>query len=299
MLERRDLPLSALRAFEAAGRQLHMGRAGADLGVTHGAISHQVRALEDQLGVKLFSRAHNRLLLTSAGERLLQAVQAGFDRILDGTLHLDPESLAGDLVIGCTQTIAQSWAVLQISQFHATYPQIHIRVVELEPRQRDIPGEVDVAICYGPPDAASRRVEELVAPPLFPVCSPRLFSDRSAINRPEHLTRYPLLHDGQNSWATWFRAMDVPFPNDTDQIHFFNNVLCIKAARQGFGIALSNLMEVQDDLRDGLLVKLMGRTIPEAQSYYLLTDGPEVQSLRARLFEASIRERAIPVDLRS
>ena len=103
MLERRTLPLSALRAFESAGRQLHMGRAGEELGVTHGAISHQVRALEQQLGVKLFIRANNRLKLTGAGKRLLNAVREGFDRIVDGTLQLDPDSLTGVLVIGCSR----------------------------------------------------------------------------------------------------------------------------------------------------------------------------------------------------
>ena len=99
MLDRRTLPLSALRAFESAGRRLHMGRAGEDLGVTHGAISHQVKTLERQLDVELFVRANNRLKLTSAGERLLLAVRDGFDRIIDGELQLDCDQLTGNLVI--------------------------------------------------------------------------------------------------------------------------------------------------------------------------------------------------------
>ena len=79
MLNKRTLPLSGLRAFECAGRHLHLGRAGEELGVTHGAISHQVRALEAQLGVKLFIRANSRLQLTDAGQRLLTAVGEGFE----------------------------------------------------------------------------------------------------------------------------------------------------------------------------------------------------------------------------
>ena len=108
MFDRRTLPLSALRAFESAGRHLHLGRAGSELGVTHGAISHQVRALEDKLGLKLFTRANNRLQLTSAGEHLLSSVRDGFDRIVDGALHLNPDSIAGELTIGCTHTSGSS-----------------------------------------------------------------------------------------------------------------------------------------------------------------------------------------------
>ena len=106
MLNKRTLPLSGLRAFESAGRHLHLGRAGEELGVTHGAISHQVRALEAQLGVKLFIRANSRLQLTDAGQRLLMAVGEGFEKILEGAQHLDPDSLAGSLIIACTQTRA-------------------------------------------------------------------------------------------------------------------------------------------------------------------------------------------------
>ena len=109
-MDRRTLPLSSLRAFESAAETLHLGQAGERLGVTHGAISHQVRALEDRLGTALFIRAHNRLTLTPAGARLYQAVKEGLDRILDGTRNLDPQELDGPLTIGCTQTIATSWA---------------------------------------------------------------------------------------------------------------------------------------------------------------------------------------------
>ena len=87
MLDRRSLPLSALRAFESAGRRLHMGKAGEDLGVTHGAISHQIRSLEKELGVKLFTREKNSLQLTDSGSLLLKAVTEGLNRILDGTQH--------------------------------------------------------------------------------------------------------------------------------------------------------------------------------------------------------------------
>jgi len=285
MFDRRTLPLSALRAFESAGRHLHLGRAGNELGVTHGAISHQVRALEEKLGLKLFTRANNRLQLTSAGEHLLNSVRDGFDRIVDGALHLNPDSIAGELIIGCTHTSGSSWAVKHIMQFQGNYPQMEIRVVEVRPQQLDIPSEIDIAICYGKPNVGNRRLEDLISPSVFPVCSPALLFGRESIENPEQLTRLPLLQDDQNTWPRWFSAMDVEVPDSIRQTHFFSTALSLTAARNGFGVALCNPLEVQDDLREGRLVKVLEDSIPQSHKYYLLCNFDEGQTLRAQLFE--------------
>lgn len=289
MLDRRTLPLSALRAFESAGRHQHMGRAGEDLGVTHGAISHQVRSLEQQLGVELFIRANNRLKLTGAGERLLKAVREGFNRIVDEALHLDPDNITGRLVIGCTESTGASWAMKHIGEFHLQYPQIDIHLVEVRPKQKAIPREIDVAICYGKPEAGSRRLEELSSPPVFPVCSPQILHGIPSITRPEHLARLTLLHDSQNNWADWFTAMGITEPEATTSMHFYSTNLSLTAARLGFGVALCNPFEIQEDLRHGRLVKILKKAVPESHNYYLLTKQPEHRSLRAELFEDWIK----------
>ncbi len=289
MLDRRTLPLSALRAFESAGRHLHLGRAGNELGVTHGAISHQVRALEQKLGIKLFSRANNRLSLTSAGEQLLISVRDGFDRIINGALQLNPDSVAGELTIGCTQTSGSSWAVKHIMEFQANYPQMEIRVFEVDPLQQSIPRDIDITICYGKPDVGDRRLEELISLSVFPVCSPTLLFGQPSIETPADLAQLPLLHDNQNSWSKWFSLVGVEIATVNQQTHFFSTVLSITAARNGFGVALCNSLEVQDDLREGRLVRLLEHAIPESQDYYLLCDPIETQSRRARLFEEWMR----------
>ena len=289
VLDRRTLPLSALRAFESAGRHLHLGRAGNELGVTHGAISHQVRALEQKLGIKLFSRANNRLTLTSAGERLLISVRDGFDRIVDGALHLNPDSDAGELTIGCTQTSGSSWAVKYIMEFQASYPQMEIRVSEVHPLQVNIPRDIDVTICYGKPDVGDRRLEELISLSVFPVCSPTLLFGQALIETPADMAQLPLLHDNQNSWSKWFSEIHVELPAIHQQTYFFSTVLSLTAARNGFGVALCNPLEVQDDLREGRLVRLLEHAIPESQDYYLLCDPINTQSRRARLFEDWIK----------
>lgn len=291
MLNRRTLPLSALRAFEATGRHLHMGRAGEELGVTHGAISHQIRALEQQLGLKLFVRANSRLQLTDPGRRLLGSVQAAFDCILDGVQHLDLGSLSGRLVIGCTQTAGASWVANYASEFHQQYPQMEIHLQEIKPRQREISREIDIAICYGKPNSDGRRCEELIRPHIFPVCSPRLLHGKTTVTRPEHLIRFPLLNDSQNSWDRWFSMMHVPAPTHLQQMYFFNTNLVLNVARQGHGLALCNHLEIREDLREGRLIQLLDRPVPESSSYYLLTEQVDGQSLRAQLFEMWIKNK--------
>lgn len=290
LLDRRSLPLSALRAFESAGRRLHMGKAGEDLGVTHGAISHQIRSLEKELGVKLFTREKNSLQLTDSGSLLLKAVTEGLNRILDGTQHLDSDNLSGRLTIGCTQTSGANWAAQIISEFHQKYPQITIHTVEIKPQQKEIPREIDIAICYGKPIEKYRSLEELTSLDVFPVCSPRLIHGQNTISQPEQLTKFPILHEGLENWSRWFAAMKISTPKNTHNIHFFNTNLTLSAARDGYGIALCNRLEVQQDLIDGRLIKLLDKTIPELDSYYLLTEKSENKSHRAQLFEEWIKE---------
>ena len=289
LLNKRTLPLSALRAFESVGHRLHMGKAGEDLGVTYGAISHQIRALEKQLGVKLFSRANNSLQLTVPGSRLLKAVTEGFDQILDGAQHLKSDSLSGKLVVGCTQTAGANWLAKIISEYQQDYPLIDIHTVEIKPQQKEITREIDIALCYGIPVESHRAIEELTSLNIFPVCSPRMILEMNEISKPEHLASFPLLHEGLDNWSRWFSQMNIPPPVETKNIYFFSTTITLSAAREGYGIALCNRLEAQQDLLEGRLIKLLNKTIPELDSYYLLTNMPKQQSLKTQLFEERIR----------
>ncbi len=111
-----------------------------------------------------------------------------------------------------------------------------------------------------------------------------------AITRPEHVSRL-LLHDNQNNWSRWFAAMDVPEPGNVKQLHFYSTSLSLTAARLGFGIALCNPFEIQEDLLQGRLVKLLKKEVPETHNFYLLTNHAEHRSLRAQLFEDWIKSQ--------
>jgi len=289
MLTQRTLPLSALRSFASAAAHLHMGKAGDELGVTHGAVSHQIRNLEDILGIRLFSRAHKRLQLTSAGVQLFEAVTKGFSHIIEGTRNLSLDSIAGPLVVGCTQTSGASWVVKHIGAFQERYPEITIYFQEIKPGETEIPKNIDVAICYGQPEEKNRQVLKLASPLLYPVCSPKLLHRKQDISRPDHLAGMPLLHDRQNSWKTWFELNGSKCENIKTQMHFDSTYMCMEAARQGCGVALCNAFEIHEDLKDGVLMKLLNKSIPEAADYYLVTHMEHQQSIRASLFQEWIR----------
>jgi len=290
MLDRRTLPLSALRAFEAAVKYQNLRLAGEKLGVTHGAISHQIRKLEDYLGQPLFSRSHNRLQLTAAGDQLYQSVREGFDRIFDGVRNLDLESVTGPLVIGCSITTAASWAIKYIYEFQELYPQIDLHVAEIFPNQPALPKRIDVALCYGRPTADDWVISELAEPSLYAFCSPRYLHQINSITHPADVSGVTLLHDQQNSWRDWFNNMETPYPENNRHLHFENTYLCLNAARRGYGIALCNLLETQEDVREGSLMPIINKPVPEAQKYYIAGTPKEQRAARVQLFIDWIRD---------
>lgn len=285
MFDRRNLSFSALRAFEATAKHLNMGRAAEELGLTHAAISHQVRLLEERLNVTLFSRTGNKLALTTAGQKLKSAVTEGIDRIIDGARYLDPDNMSGVLIVGCTQTIASSWAAKHIIAFSQAYPTITIDVREIRPVQRRVPRDVDVAICYGAPDAGDRRLIKLAVPVLYPVCSPSLLGGMRSRLRVSDITKFTLIHDGQVSWRKWFELAGVDFESISSNIYFPNTSQALRAAILGGGVALSNTLESRDHIRDGELIQLFEKPISEEHSYWLLAPGERNQSMRSAIFE--------------
>lgn len=294
MTDRRNLPLSALRAFESAATYLHLGKAGTDLGVTHGAVSHQIRSLEEKLGVQLFSRAHNRLTLTPAGSRLFQSVKSGFDTLLDGTRNLDPNDLSGPLVIACTQTIATSWAIKHICEFSQAYPTIDISVREIAPRAKSISRDVDVSICYGQPTKDDRNITKLASPLLYPVCSPRILQDHKRKHKTTDILSFVLIHDHQVSWKRWLSHYGMDKNTPKSNIHFPNTSQALNAARLGHGIALGNTFETQEYIREGQLVRMLDKSIEEENSYFLLTHNGTNKTLKTQIFAEWIIQACEP-----
>jgi LysR family glycine cleavage system transcriptional activator len=289
---RRTLPpLNALRAFEAAARLLSFKRAAAELHVTQGAISHQVRALEDALGVKLFVRLHRALRLTDAGAGYLPAVREAFDALDAATRALARRSARTRLRVSVLPSFGASWLVPKLGAFRAKHPRIDLTLhssAELADLARD---PIDVAIRYGRGAYPDLCVEPLMSDEIAPVASPKL-----ALARPEDLRRHALLHDGSTAgWRDWLAAAGVRGVDAERGTVFEDSGQLVQAAVAGHGVALARLRLAEAEIRAGRLAQPFAKTRPAPFAYYVVclpsrAEEPAIRAFR-RFVHAAARGR--------
>ena len=284
-INRRNLPLNALRAFEAAARHCHLRSAAEELGVTQGAVSQQVRSLEELLEVQLFQRENRRLALTPVGKRLLGSVREGLDRITEGVLHLDPESMAGELSVASTPSILNNLLMPVIGRFSSKYPEVTVRAEQISPREMELPEDLDVIVCYGKPVNKELQLRKIYDTIVFPVASPTLFADGKSPQKLDDLLNYPLLHDRTDPWGMWFNAYGVKEAKSRiSNIYYRDAYQAIMAARLGQGLAMAELYEVAADLAAGRLMRPLDQSVDLTIGGYLALPPAEQQSLRAKVF---------------
>jgi LysR family transcriptional regulator, glycine cleavage system transcriptional activator len=268
---RRRLPvLNTLRAFEAAARHGSFTRAAEELCLTQGAISHQVKALEDELGVKLFNREHQRLVITQAGRAYLVEVRDALDRIGIATERLVQRQHSGALTISTSPDFAAKWLVHRLGKFAQSYPEIDLRLSAAMHQVDFAREDVDVAVRHGKGDWEGLHVERLCAEQLFPVCSPRLVED-GKLGKPSDILRFPLLHlDTRNDWAVWLDSVGVTGA-DVSRGPIMNHAsMLIDAAIDGQGIALARTVLAAWDLVHGRLVRPFAQGLPLSRSYWIV-----------------------------
>ncbi|WP_422415144.1 MULTISPECIES: LysR substrate-binding domain-containing protein [unclassified Pseudomonas] len=271
----RRLPsLTALRTFECAARHGHFGRAAAELCVTDSAVSHQIRQLEEQLGVELFVREGRQVRLTSEAGRLLQHLQQAFELIGKACDELrDPASQAV-LRLAVTAELAQKWLVARLADFSSRYPHITLHLHE-QPIDAGAPAaDVDIAITYGtsPLDASTHFVRPLPLLQFFPVCSPGLFN-LGGLKRPRDLVRHCLLHDDQDgkTWTAWL-ATHAEDAQPGRQLYFPHAALALEAAALGQGVAMGDNLTCQADLVSGRLVRPFAASVAAMGQYALVCE---------------------------
>src|ERR1700674_3530843 len=209
-MPRRLPPLNALKAFEAAARHENFTRAAEELCVTQGAVSHQVKALEAQLGVKLFNRERQRLIITEAGRDYLIVVRDAFDRIAVGTERLVQRQTAGVLTVSTSPDFAAKWLVHRLGRFAEAHPAIDLRVSATMHHVEFAREDVDLAVRHGDGTWPGLDVARLSSEQLFAVCSPKLLEGRQRISKPSDVLKFPLLHlDDRKDWAKWLEAAGV------------------------------------------------------------------------------------------
>lgn len=233
---RPHLPLNALRAFEAAARHLSFTRAAIELCVTQTAISHQVKLLEQRLGVELFRRLPRGLMITEDGLALLPTLQDSFDRMADMIQRFEEGHLRDVLTLGAVGTFAVGWLLPRLSEFRELYPFIEVRLSTNNNRV-DIAAEgLDYAIRFGNGAWHDTEADELFAAPLSALCIPSIARQLST---PKDIVHQPLLRSYRaDEWPDWFAAAGAA-PPKIRGIVFDSSVLMIEAAIQGAGVALA------------------------------------------------------------
>ena len=290
-MARRLPPLNALRAFEAAARHLSFTKAADELNVTQAAISHQVKALEERLGVVMFRRLNRALLLTDAGQRYLPPLREALDQIAAATERLRSHDVRRALTVTTLPSIASKWLVPRLGRFREAYPDIDVRI-DASLHLTDFAREnVDVALRYGRGRWDGMRSERLMTEDFFPVCSPALLTGEHALNEPADILHHTLLHDdSRTDWTMWFLAAGIEDGDPTRGPAFTDSSLVLQAAVDCQGVALGRSALAAADLAAGRLVRPFGISLEAEFAYYLVcpqgtVDHPKIASFRTWLFE--------------
>ena len=278
MRPRRLPPLTALRAFEAAGRHANFVRAGEELSVTPAAISQQVRSLERFLGVRLFTRHARGVELTVAGAEYARSLGLLLDQLALATERALRTEEPGRLTIATTPAFAARWLMPRLAGFLERHPQFDVRLSTSNAIADFARQDIDVAVRYGCGRWPGLKAQPLLAAELFPVCSPSFRQGSQPLRSPLDLRPRALLRLTADEWPKWLEAAGLPGRKAAGP-EFSDAGLLTQAAAAGQGVALGQSVIVADDLAAGRLIEPFKLRVPSGLSYYLVAP-PEKFLLR-------------------
>jgi LysR family glycine cleavage system transcriptional activator len=283
---RRLPPLSALQSFEAASRMMSFSRAAEELNVTPAAVSHQIKMLEARLGITLFRRENNRILLTDRGQTLLPAVREALQMIAGATDEICGRDVSRVVNLSVLPTFAIRWLIPRLKGFQECHPTIEIRLSTTY-RAVDFASEdYDGAVRYGSGEWPGLKSWNLFNEELVVVCSPRLVEGR-ALRRPQDLAGFTLLHSDtcDENWRLWLGAAGDSSLDPEAGLRFDSCLLALQAAQHGLGFAAANRAYVAQDLADGTLVAPFELILPKNLGWHFvcpkaLASQPKLVALR-------------------
>lgn len=275
-------PLQALLAFETAARHESYSRAADELHLTHGAISHAIRGLEERLGTPLFRREGHRMVLTAEGQTLAAKVRHGL-RLLENAFDRSPAHSGAHVRVSTLPAFASRWLVPRLHRFTAAHPEIALDLqatTELARFNRQ--DGIDVAIRYGPGGWPNLRQYKLMDERIFPVCSPG-YRAGNLPQRPEDLKDCTLLRYPREPWLNWFAAANLEWPEPADGPTYRDATVLLDAAVAGQGIALARAALVAEDIRAGWLRRLFTIDAPGGYAYWFVcrATSPNEASIQA------------------
>ena len=282
-------PMQALRAFEAAAREKSLSRAAEALNVTHGAISHQIKSLEDDLGVALVERAGRGIRLTDDGERFATRVRAAFAELSSGVQDIAHRANPRRLRVSCTPSFGARWLLPRIGRFVAANPDIDLDIGATNTLVDFNRDDVDVALRQGFGGWPGVAVEYLTDDAFFPVCSPQIANGHPP-RRPEDLANYTLLRAEDEFWKPWFEAVGLDWPEPARGTIFNDSSHLLQAAADGQGVALARRTLIGKDLRNGVLLRPFDVEVPSPRHFYLvypprMKDSPKLDAFRRWLID--------------
>ncbi len=291
-------PLNSLRAFESASRHLSISLAANELNVTPAAISHQVRLLEDHIGLPVFERNGRGLALTDAGAAGLRELRAGFASLAAAMDAIESLGEAGVLSVSVAPSFAAKWLLPRLESFQAAYPEIDVHVsasMQLADFAKD---GVDIAIRYGAGGYADMVFEKLLTETLIPVCSPEFLNSSRPLQSARDLVGVTLLHDDSPdndpscpNWEMWLRAAGVSDVDTSRGPRFNQASLVIESAILGRGIALTKSALAAEDIKSGRLVRPFEASLAVDFAYYFVAPKAKLNLPKVGFFRDWLREQ--------
>lgn len=293
-MSKRLPPLNALRVFDSAARHLSFTKAAEELFVTQAAVSHQIKTLEEFLGLKLFRRRNRSLLLTEEGQSYYLDIKEIFSSINEATRKLLARSAKGALTVSLSPSFAIQWLVPRLSGFNQGYPGIDVRIQAVDREEDKLADDVDVAIFYGRGNWTGLRTDRLYAEYLIPVCAPSLLTGEKPLKTPSDLIYHTLLHDtSRRDWQAYVRQLEIQNQINVQQGPIFSHSsMVIQAAVHGQGVALVNNVMARSEIESGRLVRPFQDVLVSKNAFYLVCQDSQAELGKIAAFRQWILSQA-------
>jgi LysR family glycine cleavage system transcriptional activator len=263
--------LNFLHTFESVARHLSFTNAAKELFVTQAAVSHQIKALEDYLGVKLFYREKRKVFLSDEGQKLLPSVVSGLQGIADSLENIRNYDSEDTLVVGAGSSFSANWLVHRLGAFYQKFPEVNLHLKIFNNESDFNSGGTDMAVVWGIGDWQGLMCEKLMVVEFTPVCSPELIKKTHPLETPEDLIHYPLLDDPDyDIWQQWLEEAGIPERKYKRRTVIRDANVVIHSALEGHGIALCAVGIVQEYLDSGRLIRPFDHSITGGGFYYLV-----------------------------
>jgi LysR family glycine cleavage system transcriptional activator len=296
-MERPSVTLSTLRGFEAAARLASFALAANELHLSHSAISHQIKQLEEELGQPLFRRVGRSVVLTDAGKDFSRTVRDILQRLEDGVARLAPYQKPGGVILYTTMAFARGFLLPRMKSFRTALPGIDLWLDTSERKVDFATDEVDILVTQASGVAGQETSEaDLITDVRVALASPALVARMEAMGKPQaSLDGWPLLHDESHvTWREWFKQAGFPNTQSVTGANFSDHALMIEAAAAGHGVAIGSIVCAASYLRSGALVQLDGPVFAQSPYRIYCTHGTIDEDHVRRVYDWLLQEAASP-----